>query len=66
LENPRTGDHLGEQSVDGRVMLRWILNKQNMILWTGIIYFRIRLIGWLLKEGNEVSGLYIPWNSITS
>jgi hypothetical protein len=30
-------NHLGEVGVDGRIILKWILKKQDMRVWTGNI-----------------------------
>jgi len=34
-ENLRERDHLGDQGVDGRKILRWIFMKWDVGLWTG-------------------------------
>jgi hypothetical protein len=44
IGNPK---HLGDLDVDGRI-LNWILKKQNMRMWTGFIWLRIRTSGVLL------------------
>jgi len=31
--NLREGDHLGDRSVDGRIILRWIFKKWNVTIW---------------------------------
>jgi hypothetical protein len=35
--NPIAGHHLGDQSVDGKVIIKWILNKQNVVVWNSVI-----------------------------
>jgi len=35
--NPIAGDHLGDQGVDGKVIIKRILNKQHARVWTRII-----------------------------
>jgi hypothetical protein len=35
------GNHLGEQGVDGRIILRWIFRKWDEGVWTGSIWLRI-------------------------
>ena len=35
------GEHLGDPDVDGRVILRWILRKWNVRVWTGSSWLRI-------------------------
>jgi len=32
--NLRERDHLGDPGIDGRIILRWIIRKQDMWLWT--------------------------------
>jgi hypothetical protein len=34
-------NHLGDPGVDGRIILRWILRKWNVVLWTGLSWLRI-------------------------
>ena len=34
-------DHLGDPGVDGRIILRWILRKWDVGVWTGSIWLRI-------------------------
>jgi hypothetical protein len=33
-------DHLGKAGGDGRIILRWILSKQDVGSWSGLIWFR--------------------------
>jgi hypothetical protein len=33
--NLRERDHLGDPSVDGRIILRWIFRKWDVEVWTG-------------------------------
>jgi hypothetical protein len=35
-------------TVDGRIILKWILGKQGGRLWTGFIWFRIETSGGLV------------------
>jgi len=41
-------DHLEELDVDGKIILEWILGKQNVIVWTGFIWIRIGTSGGIL------------------
>jgi len=41
-------DHLENPGVDGRIILRWILRKSDVGVWTGLIWLRIRTVGGLL------------------
>jgi hypothetical protein len=42
LENVRERDLLEDKGVDGRTILKWILNKWYGEAWTGYIWLRIR------------------------
>jgi len=39
--NLRERDHLGDPSVDGMIILRWILRKWEVGVWTGWSWLRI-------------------------
>ena len=39
--NLRERDHWGDQDVDGRIILRWILRKWEGVVWTGWSWLRI-------------------------
>ena len=39
--NLREGDHLGDQGVDGRIILRWIFRQKDVGMWTGSSWLRI-------------------------
>jgi hypothetical protein len=47
LENLKGRDHLEDQGIDSRI-LEWILGKLGRILWTGLIWLKIRTSGGLL------------------
>jgi hypothetical protein len=34
-------DHLQDQAVDGRIILKWIVKKWNDEAWTGLIWLRV-------------------------
>jgi hypothetical protein len=40
-ENLKGTDHLGDKGRDGRVILKWILKKQDMRVRIGVIWVRI-------------------------
>ena len=40
-KNLRERDHLGNQGIDGRIILRCILRKWEGGAWTGLIWLRI-------------------------
>jgi hypothetical protein len=42
LENLEGRNHLGDLSIDERIILKWILKKQGMRMWTGFMWLRIR------------------------
>jgi len=39
--NLREREHLGDPGVDGRIILRWIIRKWDVGLWTGSSRLRI-------------------------
>jgi hypothetical protein len=39
---------LGGLGTDGRIILKWILKKQDRRMWTGLIWLRIGTSGMLL------------------
>jgi hypothetical protein len=51
LEKLKGRDHWKDLGVYGKIILKWILGKQDGKLWAGGILFRIETIGWILKGG---------------
>ena len=47
---------MGDPGVDGRIILRWIIRKWDVGLWTGSSLLRIGTGGRHLDYGNEPSG----------
>ena len=43
--NMREREHLGDPSVFGRIILRWIFRKYDMGAWTGSSWLRIGATG---------------------
>jgi hypothetical protein len=41
LGKPERKSPLGRPRCDGRIILKWILEKQVGVLWTGLIWLRI-------------------------
>jgi hypothetical protein len=54
LESLGEGDHLKDQGVDGRIILKWIFKKWKGA-WTGLVWFRRGTDGGLFKCNNEIS-----------
>jgi len=46
---------LGDPGVDGRIILRWIIRKWNVGVWTGSSWLRIGVGGDTCECGNEHS-----------
>jgi hypothetical protein len=41
-------DHSEHFGVDGRIILEWILGKQDGRMWTSFIWLRLETSDWLL------------------
>ena len=53
--NLRERDHLGDEGVDGRIILRWIFRKLYVELWTASSWFSIGQVAGTSECGNEPS-----------
>jgi hypothetical protein len=47
-ESRKEGDHWEDQDVGGWTILKWIFERQNGIVWLGLIWLRIGTSGGLL------------------
>jgi hypothetical protein len=59
LENLKGKDYLEDMSLDGKIILEWILGKQGGRMWTGCIWIRIGINRGSCEHGNEPSGFII-------
>jgi len=53
--NLRERDNWGDPDVDGRIILRWIFRKWEVVVGTGWSCLRIERDGGTCKYGNELS-----------
>jgi hypothetical protein len=53
--NLRTGDHLGDPGVDGRIILKWIFKTWDRA-WTGLRWLRTGTVTDCCECGNEPPG----------
>jgi hypothetical protein len=51
-------DHVEELSVDGRMILEWILKEKGRRLWTGIMWLRIGTSGCTCEYGFHKTTTY--------
>jgi hypothetical protein len=54
--NAKRRNLLGHLDEDGRIILKWILRKLGVRVWSGFVWLRIRFIGGFCEHGNETSG----------
>ena len=54
--NLRERDHLGDAGVDGRIILRLIFRKWDVVLWTGSSWLSKGQIAGTCECGNKPSG----------
>jgi hypothetical protein len=47
-EDLKERDHSEDQGVGSRIILKWILGKSGLGMWTGSIWLRIETGSWLL------------------
>jgi hypothetical protein len=48
-ENLEVRNCLGNLGIDGRIILKWILSKQGVMVWTGFTWLRIGSSGEFLS-----------------
>jgi hypothetical protein len=51
----RDRDHLKDQGVDGRIILKWIIKKWNGEAWTGLLCFGIGQVAGTCEYGSDLS-----------
>jgi hypothetical protein len=57
----KEGDHWEDQDVGGWTILKWILERQDGMVWTGLIWLRIGTGGGLFEHSDEPSGSVKCW-----
>ena len=59
VRKPEGKSHWGNQDIDGRIILRWILRKWEGVVGTGWSWLRIGTGGSACEYGDELSGCSI-------
>jgi hypothetical protein len=57
-ESQKERDHEEEEDVSGWIILKWVLERWDGAVWTGLICLRIGTSGGSCEHGNEPSGSY--------
>jgi hypothetical protein len=55
LENLKGRDHLGDLGVDGKIILKRILGKQDVRMWTAFIWLKMDPLAGCWEYGNKYS-----------
>jgi hypothetical protein len=58
-------DHLEDLGIEGRIILKWILKKYDVNVWTGFSWFRIGSVAGCCEHNNKIfrfhkSGYFWP------
>jgi hypothetical protein len=56
LKKSEERDHLGDPGVDGKIILRWIFEKWDVGVWTGLSWLRTGTVAGTCEYGNEPPG----------
>jgi len=55
VRNLRERDHLGDPDLDGWIIIRWIFNKLDVVVWIGSSWLRVGTEAGTCELGNEPS-----------
>jgi hypothetical protein len=61
VEKPEGKRPLEDLHVGGRIILEWILERWDEVVWAGFIWLRIGTSGGPCEHGNEPSGSIKCW-----